>query len=146
MLGEAPENSVLVTKARDDNAAHLGELSTTALSECGCRGAVIDGGIRDVRYIRNQEFPVFSRYRTPVDAPPRWEVAEWDVSVRIEGIEISPGDIIVGDDDGILCVPRDLAEEVLQYAEDKVSTEDDVREAVKDGTPPLDAYNKYGTF
>lgn len=67
----SPAESVAVYRTRDDKAAHLGELSTTALVAQGCRGAVVDGGVRDVGQILDREFPVFTRYRTPADAPPR---------------------------------------------------------------------------
>jgi len=62
MLGDAPAESVVVYETRDEEAAHIGELSTTALAAQGCRSAVVDGGVRDARYILEQEFPAFSRY------------------------------------------------------------------------------------
>jgi regulator of RNase E activity RraA len=146
MLGEAPADSVAVYQSRDDEAAHLGELSTTALAAQGCRGAVVDGGVRDVRHILDQGFPVFTRYRTPADAPPRWRLAEWDVPVRIGDVEVRPGDVVVGDVDGVVCVPRDIREEVLLAAEKTVETETEVREAVTEGMDPLAAYDEYGEF
>lgn len=146
MLGDAPEHSVAVYQSRDDKAAHLGELSTTALAAQGCRGAVVDGGVRDVRYILDQEFPTFTRYRTPADAPPRWRLSEWNVPVTVGDVEVRPGDVIVGDVDGIVCVPGDVAEEVLESAEATVDTENHVRSAIVDGVDPLDAYEEYGEF
>lgn len=146
MLEHAPCDSILLTEAQDDRSAHLGELSTTALSERGCRGAIIDGGIRDVQFIRDQKFPVYSRYRTPVDAPPRWRITERNVPITVDGMTIEPGDFLVGDDDGLLCVPQDDVTTVLERAEEKVETEDDVRKSIRNGTSPLDAYETHGTF
>lgn len=146
MLGAAPEHSVVAYETHDEEAAHLGELSTTALEAGGCRGAVIDGGIRDVRFILDQGFPVFSRYRTPKDAPPRWRLDDWDVPIQIGDVEIRPGDVLVGDVDGVACVPRDIAEDVLEAAEAMVDTEDEVRELVRDGVKPLEAYERLGRF
>lgn len=146
MLGEVPEHGVVAYETNDDEAAHLGELSTTALAAGGCRGAVVDGGVRDVRFILEQGFPVFSRYRTPVDAPPRWRLDDWDVPALVGGVEVRPGDVLVGDVDGVVCVPSDVAEAVLDRAETKAGTEDEVREAVRDGTAPLDAYREFGAF
>lgn len=146
MLGEAPEHSVVAYETNDEEAAHLGELSTLALEARGCRGAVIDGGIRDIRYILEQGFPVFSRYRTPKDAPPRWRLDDWDVPIRIGEVEIRPGDVLVGDVDGVACVPQDVAEDVLTEAEATVDTEDEIRDAVRDGMAPLDAYDQYEKF
>jgi 4-hydroxy-4-methyl-2-oxoglutarate aldolase len=146
MLDTVPESSVIVYETSDEEAAHLGELSATALQVRGCRGAVIDGGVRDVEYILEQDFPVFSRYRTPADAPPRWRLDDWDVPISINEVEIRPDDIILADVDGVVCIPSDIAETVLDRAEEMVNTENEVREAVKQGITPLDAYEQYGTF
>jgi len=146
MLGDAPEHSVLVYETNDEEAAHLGELSTTALAAGGCRGAVIDGGVRDVRFILEQGFPVFARYRTPADAPPRWRLDEWGVPARVGGVEVRPGDVVVGDVDGVVCVPRAVAEAVLERAEETVETEDEIRELVRDNVDPLEAFERHGKF
>ncbi|WP_255171306.1 RraA family protein [Natrononativus amylolyticus] len=146
MLSDAPENSVIAYETHDDDAAHIGELSTTALQERGCRGAIVDGGARDLGYILEQGFPVFSRYRTPADAPPRWRLDEWNVSIEVGDIQITPGDVLVGDIDGVVCVPADRRVEVLERAEALVETEDDVRAAVREGVDPVTAYERYGTF
>jgi regulator of RNase E activity RraA len=146
MLGDAPEHGVVAYETRDEASAHLGELSTTALAARGCRGAVVDGGVRDVRFILDQDFPVFTKYRTPADAPPRWRLEEWDVPITVGDVEIRPGDVLVGDVDGVACVPREIAEDVLVRAEETVDTEDEIREAIRNGATPLDAYEEYGTF
>lgn len=146
MLGTVPAHSALVIQSNGAGSAQLGELMTTALTARDCRGAVVDGGIRDTRFIREQEFPVANRFRTPRDSPPRWRLTDWDVSVTVGEVEIAPGDIVVGDADGVVCVPRDLAEAVLTTAEDTATTEDRIREAVRDGTDPVTAFERYGTF
>jgi 4-hydroxy-4-methyl-2-oxoglutarate aldolase len=146
MLGDAPADSVVAYQTRDEEAAHIGELSTTALQSQGCRGAVVDGGARDTRFIVDQGFPVFTRYRTPADAPPRWRLAEWDVPVTIGAVEVRPGDVLVGDVDGVICVPQDVRDEVLERAEETVDTEDQVRDAIRDGVDPLAAYEEFGEF
>lgn len=146
MLGEVPTDSVVVYETHDDHAAQLGELSTTALTTRGCRGAVLDGGVRDVDYILDQGFPVFARYRTPADAPPRWRLEDWDVSIQLGEVEVRPGDIIVGDVDGVVCVPSEIALDVLAAAEETVNTENKVRTAVRDGVKPMEAYDAFGKF
>ena len=146
MLGDVPEHSVIAYDTNDTQAAHIGELSVTSLVEAGCRGAVIDGGARDVSYILDHDFPVFSRYNTPADAVPRWEILEWGVSTVVGGVEVAPGDVLVGDIDGVVAVPEDIAVDVLEEAEEIVSTENEVREAVREGSNPLEAYETYGKF
>lgn len=146
MWGDAPEDSALIYDTHSDQSAQLGELSVTSLKARDCRGAVVDGGTRDIRYILDQDFPVFTRFCTPVDSPPRWEILDWNVSTIIDGVEIHPGDIVVADIDGVVIVPQDIAHEVLLEAEAVVEDENLVREAVVDGMLPIDAYDKYGAF
>jgi regulator of RNase E activity RraA len=147
MLGSVPPGHVAVYQTNDRASAHFGELSATSLAGRGCAGAVIDGGTRDAEYILREDFPVFARYVTPQDCVPRWElVAHGDVTVVIGGVVVAPGDWMVGDRDGLVIIPGGWVEEVLGEAEAKVATENDIRESVRGGTLPLEAYERYGTF
>jgi regulator of RNase E activity RraA len=147
MLGAVPAGHVAVYQCNDRTSAHLGELSVTSLASRGCAGAVIDGGVRDVDYILRQDFPVFSRYVTPQDCVPRWELlAHGDVTIFIGGVRIAPGDWVVGDADGIIVVPGEMLEQTLLEAEEKVSTENAIRDSVRQGMLPLEAYERFGTF
>lgn len=147
MLGSVPSGSVAVYETNERSAAHFGELSATSLASRGAAGAVLDGGARDAEYILREDFPVFSRYVTPQDCVPRWEVmAHGDVTIVVGGVRVSPGDWIVGDRDGLVIVPGDRVEEILGEAEQKVSTENEIRAAVREGALPLAAYERYGTF
>ncbi len=146
MLSDAPAETALAYDANDDQFAHLGELSATALETRGVRGAVIDGGVRDVDRILELDFPVFRRYNTPADAVPRWELLDWNVETVVGGVNVRPGDLLIGDVDGVVVVPKEHCESVLREAEEIAQTENDVREAVEKGMDPLDAYEKYGKF
>jgi regulator of RNase E activity RraA len=146
MLEAAPQKSITCYETNNKDAAHLGELSTTSLKEANCRGAVIDGGVRDLQFILDQDFPVFSRYTTPADAPPRWRIEDWNVPIQIGGVEIRPGDILVGDADGVVCVPKDIKIDVLERAESKAESESKVRNAIKNGESPTDTYEKFAEF
>ena len=105
MLGDAPKHSVVAYETNDTRSAHIGELSTTALGVQGCRGAVVDRGVRDILFILDQDFPVFCQYWTPADAPPRWQIEKWGVPIRMGDVEIRPGDVLVSDVDGVVCIP-----------------------------------------
>jgi len=146
MLGDVPESHVAVYACEQDVSAHLGELSVTSLRARGVAGCVLDGGCRDVGFILEQSFPVFCRFVTPEDSTWRWELEATQVPITIGRVRIEPGDWIAGDADGVVVVPRAIAEEVLIEAEAKAATESEIRLAVRDGTPPLEAYERYGTF
>jgi 4-hydroxy-4-methyl-2-oxoglutarate aldolase len=146
MLGSVPAGHVAVYQCHHDVSAHFGELSATSLRSRGVAGCVIDGGCRDVRFIVDEGFPVFARFTTPEDSTWRWQVSATQVPVTIGRVQVEPGDWVVGDDDGVVVVPRDAAESVLAEAELKAATEDAVRDAVRGGMSPLEAYERFRTF
>jgi regulator of RNase E activity RraA len=146
MLGSVPAEHVAVYQCHHGRAAHFGELSATSLLARGVAGCVIDGGCRDTRFILGEGFPVFARHVTPEDCTWRWEVVATQEPITIGTVVVRPGDWVVGDDDGVVVVPQDVAAEVLAEAEAKVGTESAIRAAVREGMTPLEAYERYGTF
>ena len=112
MLGSVKPGDVLLSLSNDNVAAHLGELSAETAQYRGARGAVIDGGVRDTDYILKLGFPVFARYRTPIDIVGRWRMVDYNVPIKIGAVEIRPGDYIIGDRDGVIVVPLPAAEDV----------------------------------
>lgn len=146
MLGDVPAGQVAVYACEQNVSAHLGELSVTSLKARGVVGCVLDGGCRDVRFILDEGFPVFSRYVTPEDSTWRWELEATQVPVTIGRVKIEPGDWVIADDDGVVVVPQAIAEAVLTEAEAKAATESEIRAAVKAGMRPLEAYERFGTF
>lgn len=146
MLGDAPEDSVLTMNTNDTDSSHIGELSTIALANAGCRGAVVEGGVRDTELILEQAFPVFTQFATPEDSSPRWELLEWGAPAVVGGVRVEPGDIVVADVDGVVVVPEPVAEDVLVAAEEDRENEAALREALRDGADPLEAFEEYQTF
>ena len=146
MLGRVPAGHVAVYACRHDVAAHFGELSATSLAARGVAGCVIDGGCRDVRFIVDEGFPVFTRFVTPEDSTWRWQIQATQEPITIGRVRIEPGDWIVGDEDGVVAVPAAIAADVLAEAEEKAATESSIRAAVREGALPLEAYDRYGTF
>jgi regulator of RNase E activity RraA len=146
MLGDVPTGHVAVYACNQAVSAHLGELSVTSLKARGVAGCVLEGGCRDVHFILDEGFPVFCSHVTPEDSTWRWELEATQVPVTIGAVRVEPGDWIVGDDDGVVAVPQSIAEGVLAEAEQKAATESAIRVAVRDGLPPLDAYERFGTF
>jgi len=145
-LGEVPAGHVAVYACAQDVAAHLGELYVTSLAARGVAGCVLDGGCRDVRFIVELGFPVFCAHVTPEDSTGRWELEATQVPVSLGQVRVEPGDWVVGDDDGVVVVPSAIVESVLAEAEEKAATESKIRDAVRDGMLPLEAYERFGTF
>lgn len=146
MLGDVPPGHVPVYAPGDHSCAQFGELSATALAAKGCPGIVTDGGTRDVAFIESMGFPVFCRYATPLDSVPRWEAVEWGHNVEIGGVRVATGDWVLGDADGVVVVPADRRDEVLSRAREVAGTENEVRQAVRGGLAPLEAYERFGKF
>jgi len=146
LLGDLQPCDVIVSQPNDAICAHIGELSSEVAQFRGARGAVIDGGARDLAYILKLGFPVFCRYRTPRDIVGRWKLVSYGTPISIGEVTIRRGDFIVGDNDGVVVVPQEVTLEVLISAEEVVHTENEVRKAILEGVHPVDAYRKYGRF
>ena len=110
----------------------FGDLGGLGMTLAGIRGAVIDGGSRDRAELSESsfaDFPVFARY-FDIDTS-KWLGAEWNVPVRIDGVTVLPGDIVVADDSGVIFFPPQLLESVLEKARAKVSMENYQRELLR---------------
>lgn len=127
----------------------FGELIALGMKVRGCAGALIDGGIRDIHWIARQKFPVYARYRTPVQSIGRWKVTAWQVPVPLPGatsrqVTIHPGDFVLGDIDGIIVVPAGIVEEVLAESERLTATEVQIRAELDGGATLEQMLAKYG--
>ena len=141
------DNSVVVwDTSGDDESAQWGEVMTAASKRQGCRGAVIDGGVRDTELVLNQNFPVFNKYRTSNGMMGRFRMIGYQLPIQIGNVFISPGDVVFGDIDGVIIVPRDIAYEVLVRAEQILGHEVEIRNWVKEGISPTDVVKKGGYF
>ncbi len=123
-----------------------GELLSTAAGNRGCVGAIVDGAVRDVRQMKQIGFPVWAAGTSPYDSRDRQRVIDIDVPVQIGGVVVSPGDLVVADEDGIVFVPRDVESDVLRAAWEKVHAENMVRDAIRDGMLASEAFARYGVL
>lgn len=114
------------------STGHIGELMCTSCQANGLAGIVIDGGYRDRRELGEMEFPVYGRGTNP-RGPLKQDPGSINVPVSCGGVSVDPGDVVVGDDDGITVVPRESAADVLELAHGKMEAEDAVREEVETG-------------
>jgi regulator of RNase E activity RraA len=125
------------------DVAVWGELLTTRMLARGGVGIVTDGGVRDVAGIRRLDVPAFAAAVTPRDSFGRALVSGWGEPVTCAGVDVSPGDLVRGDEDGVVVVPRDLAVEVLAGAEEKLGLERLVADGLARGESAADLYDRY---
>ncbi len=121
-----------------------GELLSTAAKFRDCRGVILDGPTRDSQAIVEMGFPVFHVGFHPADSLGRLDVVSHNVPVQCGGVLINPGDLMLADHDGVVCVPHAAAEETIRLAEEKVSGENLVRKALADGMTTTEAFAKFG--
>lgn len=126
--------------------AHWGEIMSTAARERGCTGAVLDGGVRDVDFIKAMRYPVFARFKCSASSIGRWDIREYQIPIKIGNTIIRPGDFVFGDTDGVVIVPQAMVLEILVAAEDVYRREGSMREELRRGVPIKDAYAKYGSL
>jgi regulator of RNase E activity RraA len=124
--------------------APWGELLSTAARARGAAGAVMDGLTRDVRVIREMKFPVFAGGIGPLDSKGRGKVMAIDVPVEVAGVAVAPGDLVFGDADGVVVVPRAVEDEVVAAALAKVRGENETRAALERGEKLADVFRRHG--
>ena len=124
--------------------APWGELLSTAARARGAAGCLTDGFVRDIKPIRRLRFPVFHGGIAPLDSKGRGKVAEIDVPIRCAGVAVSPGDLVVGDADGVIVIPRAVEAVALDKAFAKVRGENDTREELERGTKLADVFARHG--
>ena len=147
MLESIPANSVCVwDTSGDTESAQWGEIMTMASKKRGCRGAIVDGGVRDTNKVLEQDFPVFCKYRTSSGMLGRFRMIGYQMPVMIGNVHIYPGDIVCADIDGCIVVPRKIAYEVLVRAEQILENEIHIKEMVESGITPTEVVKNGGYF
>ena len=125
---------------------YWGELLATASSYRGARGIVADAYTRDTLALMDMRFPTFVAGISPEDSLGRIDVDEVGGPIECGGVTVHPGDLVVGDHDGVVVVPSAVAEQVVALAEEKVAGENLVRERLAEGMPVSDAFRTYGVI
>jgi regulator of RNase E activity RraA len=143
-LDDLHKNEVYVNTGSSPRNALWGELmSTRARILCG-RGAVLNGYVRDTKFILKMGFPTFALGSYGQDSAPRYKVVDFRVPVEIGAVRVRPGDILFGDIDGALLVPVEAEVEVFTRALEKARGEKLVRKAIEEGSSAVEAFEKYG--
>ena len=139
-------DEVYVAAAGAPPFALWGELMNTRALGQGAAGAVLDGYMRDSREVRAMALPVFARGSYAQDQRGRGRVIAYREPVRIAEVAVRPGDLVVGDDDGVLCVPGEVAAECVEKALEKRRLERQIAGEIENGLSTTEVYEKYGVM
>jgi regulator of RNase E activity RraA len=124
--------------------APWGELLTTAARVRGAAGALMDGCTRDVKAIRAMGFPVFHGGIAPLDSKGRGRIMALDVPIACAGVKVASGDLVFGDADGVVVIPKRVEAEVLRLAFEKAAGEKSTLRDLQRGDRLADVFARYG--
>lgn len=145
-LDDLKPHEVYVATGSSPAYAMWGELMSTRAMHLRAAGAIVNGYARDTRGILELGFPTFSIGRYAQDQGPRGKVIDYRVPIEIGQARINPGDILFGDLDGVLVIPREAETESISRALEKARTENQVRVAIQNGMSAVEAFETYGVL
>lgn len=141
----AESGDVLVADVGNDRSCAIwGELLSTACLAKGVRGLVMTGCTRDLWALDGLDFPVFGLGAAPADSKGRLDITAIREPIVIDGVTAKQGDYLLGDCDGVVVIPQEIAAEVIAAAKEKVSGENTVREELAAGVPVAEVFRKHG--
>lgn len=143
-LDDLKENEVYICTGSSPTYALVGELMCTRMQILKAAGAVVNGFHRDTKGIVELDFPCFSYGRYAQDQGPRGKVIDFRVPIEIEGVRIYPGDIVFGDLDGVVIIPKAIETEVITKAYEKATGEKMVAEAIRGGMGAKESFDRHG--
>ncbi len=143
-LDDLKKNEVYLCTGASPAYALVGEIMCTRMKSLQAAGAVVNGFHRDTKGILALDFPCFSMGAYAQDQAPRGKVMDFRVPVEIEGVRVNPGDIVMGDMDGVVIVPREIEAEVIERACEKATGEKGVSKAIQSGMSAVEAFKRYG--
>jgi regulator of RNase E activity RraA len=145
-LSKAPNNKVVICQPNNHEVALMGELSAETLQLKGVRGYIVDGGARDLDFILKIDFPLWSSFYTPRDVVGFWKPTDFEKTIKIGDTVINNNDYVLADIDGVVIIPQNNIEYILNRSEKLINTENLVRKSIKEGMDPQEAYLKYSAF
>ena len=145
-LDDLKPNEVYIASGGTPRYALWGELMSTRAMKLGAAGAVLNGYSRDTKGILALNFPTFSYGRYAQDQSCRGKVVDFRVPIEMDAVRVMPGDIVFGDLDGVLIVPKEAEREAITRALEKANAENGVRAAIENGMSTVDAFRNFGVM
>jgi regulator of RNase E activity RraA len=143
-LDDLRSGEIYVATGGTMQCANWGEILTATARARGAAGAVVNGYHRDTPQVLEQNWPVFSRGAWAQDSSLRMKVVDFCCRIEIEGVVVEPGDLVFGDVDGVVVLPRAIEEQVIVKALEKARGEKLVRREIENGMSSTAAFKKYG--
>ena len=143
-LDDLKKDEIYICSGASPSYALVGELMCTRMQILGAAGCVVNGFHRDTRGILDLDFPCFSYGRYAQDQAPRGKVLDYRVPIEMDGVRILPGDLIFGDLDGVLVIPRKVEQEVLERAYEKATGEKTVAQPIRGGMSAVESFRVHG--
>ncbi len=143
-LDQLEPGDIYLASGGEMRCAYWGEILTSTARMRGANGAVVNGYHRDTPQILEQDWPVFSRGRFAQDSGVRTKVIDYRCRIEIGPVTVQPGDLVFGDLDGVLVIPRAHEAEVVEKALEKARGEKLVRKEIEAGMSSTAAFAKYG--
>lgn len=143
-LDSLQQDEVYICSGASHRYALWGGLMCTRALKLNAAGAIVDGFSRDTHEIEKLDFPVFSCGTYAQDQGPRGKVIDYGVPIEFNGVPVYPGDLVFGDRDGVLIIPRSIEKEAFEGAIEKARGEKKVKEALENGMSTVEAFKKYG--
>lgn len=147
-----PAGGVLVLDTgADDGCAPVGGFMAATFKASGCAGLVVNGAVRDALELLELGLPTFIRSHSPANASRRWQLTEIDAPVSMPGargtaVTVNPGDFILGDIDGLVVIPRQFAEQLIEDGERLQAIEQTIREEIQSGATREKAFAHHSRF
>lgn len=138
-----PGDVVVATQSGNMTAGLWGSLLSTRARYKGAKGAIIDGISRDTKVIKEMGFPVFVKGIAPCDSKGRIDIIDYNQPIICGGVWVNPGDIVFGDDDGVVVIPQGIAVEIIEIAEQKFRKENKFMEGLHQGASVKEMFKKF---
>ena len=145
-LDDLKTDEIYIASGSSFEYALWGGLMSTRAKHLNAAGAILNGFIRDTGEIRNLDFPVFSRGSFAQDQGVRGKVLDYRVPIELNHVTVQNGDLLFGDDEGVLVIPQSVEQEVIELALEKASTENAVADAIRSGMSATEAFETFGVM